>query len=97
MMHSIYLASRPGQRSSRERVPCDQFLRSTRYRPRPRRRCHAAVGALPGQGSTYKPGEFFPESVGQWHMGANIGAEPLKLLVIDIVEKGQTNTTLQIR
>lgn len=50
-----------------------------------------------GQGSTYKPGEFFPESVGQWHMGANIGAEALKLLVIDIVEKGQTNTTLQIR
>jgi hypothetical protein len=30
-------------------------------------------------------------------MGAIIGAEPLKLLVIDIVEKGQTNTVLQIR
>jgi quercetin dioxygenase-like cupin family protein len=50
-----------------------------------------------GQVGTYKPGDFFPESVGQWHMGANIGAEPLKLLVIDIVEKDQTNTTLQIR
>jgi hypothetical protein len=28
-------------------------------------------------------------------MGANIGGEPLKLLVIDIVEKGQTNTVVQ--
>jgi len=50
-----------------------------------------------GQVGTYKPGDFFPGSIGQWHMDANIGAEPLKLLVIDIVEKGQTNTTLQIR
>jgi hypothetical protein len=50
-----------------------------------------------GQVGTYKPGDFFPVSVRQWHMGANIGAEPLKLLVIDIVEKDQTNTTLQIR
>jgi quercetin dioxygenase-like cupin family protein len=50
-----------------------------------------------GQVGTYKPGDFFPESVGQWHTGAIFGAEPLKLLVIDIVEKGQTNTTLQKR
>jgi quercetin dioxygenase-like cupin family protein len=50
-----------------------------------------------GQVGTYKPGDFIPESVGQWHMGASIGAEQLKLLVIDIVEKGQTNTTLQTR
>ena len=28
-------------------------------------------------------------------MGANIGDEPLKLLVIDIVEKGQSNTVVQ--
>jgi hypothetical protein len=32
------------------------------------------------------------EAVGQWHTGANIAEEPLKLLVIDIVEQGQTNT-----
>jgi quercetin dioxygenase-like cupin family protein len=35
-----------------------------------------------GQVGTYKPGDFFPESVGQWHMGANIGAESLKLLLM---------------
>ena len=48
-----------------------------------------------GQSDTYKPGDFIVESVGQWHMGANIGGEPLKLLVIDLVEKGQTATVLQ--
>jgi len=44
-----------------------------------------------GQTDTYQPGSFFPESVGQWHSGTNIGDEPLRLLVIDVVEKGQTN------
>ena len=48
-----------------------------------------------GQSDNYKPGDFILESVGQWHMGANIGGKPLKLLVIDIVEKGQTNTVVQ--
>ena len=48
-----------------------------------------------GRNDTYKPGDFILESVGQWHMGANIGGKPLKLLVIDIVEKGQTNTVVR--
>ena len=48
-----------------------------------------------GQNDTYKPGDFILESVGQWHMGANIGGKPLKLLVIDIVEKGQANTVVR--
>jgi quercetin dioxygenase-like cupin family protein len=48
-----------------------------------------------GQSATYKPGDFILESVGQWHVGANIGETPTKLLVIDIVEKGQTNTVLR--
>jgi quercetin dioxygenase-like cupin family protein len=48
-----------------------------------------------GRSDTYKPGDFILESVGQWHRGANIGGEPLKLLVIDIVEKGQTNTVVR--
>jgi quercetin dioxygenase-like cupin family protein len=48
-----------------------------------------------GQNDTYKPGDFILESVGQWHMGANIGGKPLKLLVIDLVEKGQTNTVVR--
>jgi quercetin dioxygenase-like cupin family protein len=47
------------------------------------------------QSDTYKPGDFILESVGQWHMGANVGGKPLKLLVIDIVEKGQTNTVVR--
>ena len=48
-----------------------------------------------GRNDTYKPGDFILESVGQWHMGANIGGKPLKLLVIDIVEKGQMNTVVR--
>jgi quercetin dioxygenase-like cupin family protein len=48
-----------------------------------------------GQNDTYKQGDFVLESVGQWHTGANIGGKPLKLLVIDIVEKGQTNTVVR--
>jgi quercetin dioxygenase-like cupin family protein len=48
-----------------------------------------------GQSDIYEPGDFILESVGQWHMGTNIGGEPLKLLVIDMVEKGQTNTLLR--
>jgi quercetin dioxygenase-like cupin family protein len=45
-----------------------------------------------GRSDTYKSGDFILESVGQWHTGANIGDESVKLLVIDIVEKGQANT-----
>jgi quercetin dioxygenase-like cupin family protein len=45
-----------------------------------------------GQSDTYNAGDFILEAVGQWHLGANIGSEPIKLLVIDIVEQGQTNT-----
>ena len=48
-----------------------------------------------GRSNTYKAGDFILESVGHWHTGTNIGDEPLKLLVINIVEKGQSNTVLQ--
>ena len=44
-----------------------------------------------GQPDTYASGAFILESVGQWHTGMSIGSEPLKLLVIDLVEKGQPN------
>jgi quercetin dioxygenase-like cupin family protein len=50
-----------------------------------------------GQSDTYNPGDFIVESTGQWHAGANIGGETVKLLVIDIVEKGKTNTVLHKR
>ena len=38
---------------------------------------------------------FILEAVDQWHFGANKGTEPVKLLVIDMVEKGAVNTVLQ--
>jgi len=44
-----------------------------------------------GQTDTYQRGGFIVESVGEWHTGTSIGDEPLKLLVIDVVEKGRTN------
>jgi quercetin dioxygenase-like cupin family protein len=45
-----------------------------------------------GRSDTYKTGDFIVEAVGQWHMGTNFGDSPVKLLVIDIVDKDQTNT-----
>jgi quercetin dioxygenase-like cupin family protein len=44
-----------------------------------------------GQTDTYASGAFILESVGQWHADMSIGSEPLKMLVIDVVEKGQPN------
>jgi quercetin dioxygenase-like cupin family protein len=48
-----------------------------------------------GQADTYNTGDFILESVGQWHSGTNIGDEPLKLLIIDMVDKGHSNTVLR--
>jgi quercetin dioxygenase-like cupin family protein len=48
-----------------------------------------------GKSTVYKSGDFIVEMIGRWHQGANIGAEPLKLLVIDQVEKGHSNTILR--
>lgn len=44
-----------------------------------------------GKSDVYNPGDFIVEMVGQWHQGTNIGADKVKLLVIDQVEKGQSN------
>ncbi|CAH1659985.1 Quercetin dioxygenase-like cupin family protein [Hyphomicrobiales bacterium] len=43
----------------------------------------------------YKAGDFIVEMIGQWHQGTNIGALPVKLLVIDQVDKGSANTVLR--
>jgi quercetin dioxygenase-like cupin family protein len=43
----------------------------------------------------YNTGDFIAEAVGQWHQGANIGTETVKLLVIDQVEKGRSNVVLK--
>ena len=47
-----------------------------------------------GHQDSYKLGDFVVEAIGQWHTGSNVGDQPLKLLVIDIVKKDQTNTVL---
>lgn len=43
----------------------------------------------------YKPGDFIIEMRDGWHYGTNNGKEPVRLLVIDQVEKGQANTILR--
>jgi quercetin dioxygenase-like cupin family protein len=44
---------------------------------------------------TYKAGDFLIEMIDAWHYGTNIGTEPVRLLVIDQVEQGRSNTVLQ--
>jgi quercetin dioxygenase-like cupin family protein len=41
-----------------------------------------------GETLTFKQGDFLLEAIGQWHRGSNVGADPVKLLVIDQIEKG---------
>lgn len=41
---------------------------------------------------TYQPGAFVVEVVDVWHRGASVGTEPARLLVIDQVEPGTSNT-----
>ncbi len=48
-----------------------------------------------GKTEIFKTGDFILEAVDQWHFGANKGKVPVKLLVIDMVEKGASNTVLQ--
>lgn len=43
----------------------------------------------------YKPGDFILEAVGQWHKATAVGTESVRLLVIDLVEQGKTNTILK--
>ena len=45
-----------------------------------------------GQINSYRAGSFVLEAVGQWQTAASVGDEPLKLLVVDVVENGQSNT-----
>ena len=48
-----------------------------------------------GQSETYKQGDFIVEAIDQWHKAANIGADAVKLVVIDQVEGEQGNTVLR--
>jgi hypothetical protein len=40
----------------------------------------------------YHAGDFILETIGHWHHAQNIGNEPIRLVVIDQVEKGRENT-----
>jgi quercetin dioxygenase-like cupin family protein len=48
-----------------------------------------------GEDREYKPGDFILEAVSQWHKAKTVGAEPVKLLVIDMVEQGKSNMVLK--
>ena len=48
-----------------------------------------------GKSDTFKAGDFIVEMIDQWHQGSNIGADPVKLLVIDQIEAGAQATVLR--
>lgn len=48
-----------------------------------------------GQSDTFEAGDFIVEMVDQWHYGSNIGPDPVKLVVIDQIEKGAQATLLK--
>jgi quercetin dioxygenase-like cupin family protein len=48
-----------------------------------------------GKSDVYKTGDFIIEMIDQWHHGSNIGADPVKLLVIDQIEAGAQATVLK--
>ena len=47
-----------------------------------------------GQRQVFHTGDFIVEALGVWHFGTNTGSGPVKLLVIDQVEAGKSNTIL---
>jgi quercetin dioxygenase-like cupin family protein len=48
-----------------------------------------------GKSDVFKTGDFIVEMIDQWHQGSNIGADPVKLLVIDQIEAGSQATVLR--
>lgn len=48
-----------------------------------------------GRSTIYRTGDFVIEMIGEWHRAENIGADTVKLLVIDQVEEGAQTTILQ--
>ena len=53
------------------------------------------VAVSGGKTYRYQEGDFFAEVVNQWHSGRNIGTTPVRLLVLDQVEPGHTNTIIK--
>jgi quercetin dioxygenase-like cupin family protein len=48
-----------------------------------------------GKSTVFKTGDFVIEDLGQWHKGESVGGDPVKLLVIDQVEKDKNNVVLK--
>ena len=48
-----------------------------------------------GKSDVFKTGDFIVEMIDQWHRGSNIGADPVKLVVIDQIEAGAEATVLK--
>ena len=48
-----------------------------------------------GQSDTFKTGDFIVEMIDQWHQGSNIGADQVRLLVVDQIEAGSQATVLR--
>jgi quercetin dioxygenase-like cupin family protein len=53
------------------------------------------INAETGQTDIYGPGDFGIEAIGQWHRGETIGAETVKILVIDQVEENEENVVIR--
>lgn len=55
----------------------------------------AVTNVETGETVTYRAGDFIVEMVDIWHQGTGIGAEPVRLLVIDQVQGDAPNTLLR--
>jgi quercetin dioxygenase-like cupin family protein len=53
------------------------------------------TNAETGESKVFKAGDFIVEMVDRWHWGANVGADRVKLLVIDQVTPGTQSTLLR--
>jgi quercetin dioxygenase-like cupin family protein len=53
------------------------------------------MAVLNGKSYRYKAGDFIVEVIGQWHTARNSGDKPVRLLVIDQVVPGHSNTVLR--
>ena len=74
---------------------------ATRVHKHPWQRCvYVLAGQLrvtdmaTGEARDYRPGDFIAEMRGAYHFGANTGADPVKLLVIDAVPPGTTSNVV---
>ena len=48
-----------------------------------------------GRTIDFRPGDVIVEATDQWHTARSTGSEPVKLLVIDLVEQDQGNVVLR--